>query len=41
MELVPGHTLQTPLPQAEALRISVQIADALEARTRKASSIAI
>src|SRR5450631_2437464 len=30
MELVPGQTLQTPLPQAEALRLAVQIADALE-----------
>src|SRR5229473_3142670 len=25
MELIPGHTLQTPLPQAEALRITIQI----------------
>src|SRR6266446_5754870 len=25
MELVPGQTLQTPLPHAEALRIAVQI----------------
>src|ERR1700688_75203 len=32
MELVPGQTLQTPLPQAEALRIAVQIA---EERVRK------
>jgi eukaryotic-like serine/threonine-protein kinase len=31
MELIPGQTLQTPLPQAEALRIAVQIAEALEA----------
>src|SRR6202795_822225 len=31
MELVPGQILQTPLPQAEALRIAVQIAEALEA----------
>src|SRR6202795_3871022 len=30
MELVPGQTLQTPLPQAEALRIALQIAEALE-----------
>jgi serine/threonine protein kinase len=35
MELVPGHTLQTPLPQAEALRIAVQIAEALEAAHEK------
>lgn len=31
MELVPGQTLQTPLPLPEALRIAVQIAEALEA----------
>src|SRR6202022_2686164 len=31
MELVPGHTPQTPLLRAEALRIAVQIAEALEA----------
>lgn len=35
MELVPGQTLQTPLPQAEALRIAVQIAEALEAAHEK------
>jgi serine/threonine-protein kinase len=35
MELVPGHTLQTPLPQAEARRIGVQIAEALEAAHEK------
>jgi serine/threonine protein kinase len=31
MELVPGQTLHIPLPQAEALRIALQIAEALEA----------
>src|SRR5450755_779891 len=31
MELVPGHTLQAPLPLDAALRIAAQIADALEA----------
>src|SRR5689334_21493032 len=31
MELIPGHTLQGPLPLDETLRIAVQIADALEA----------
>src|ERR1700719_452667 len=35
MELVPGQTLQTPLPQPEALRIAVQIAEALEAAHEK------
>jgi len=30
MELIPGQTLQTPLPQAESLRIALQIAEALE-----------
>ena len=35
MELVPGETLQTPLPRAEALRIAVQIAEALEAAHEK------
>src|SRR6202040_4067820 len=35
MELVPGETLKTPLPQAEALRIAVQIAEALEAAHEK------
>src|SRR5450631_3768853 len=35
MELVPGHNLQTPLPQAEALRLAVQIVDALEAAHEK------
>src|SRR5512141_18585 len=29
MELVPGHTLEVPLPLNEALRIAAQIADAL------------
>src|SRR6202162_3951122 len=35
MELVPGQTLQTPLPQAQTLRIAVQIAEALEAAHEK------
>jgi eukaryotic-like serine/threonine-protein kinase len=35
MELVPGQTLQTPLPQMQALRIAVQIAEALEAAHEK------
>jgi serine/threonine protein kinase len=40
MELVPGQTLQGPLPLEGALRIAGQIAEALEAATTKASSIA-
>lgn len=35
MELVPGQTLQTPLPQSQALCIAVQIAEALEAAHEK------
>jgi hypothetical protein len=35
MELVPGQTLKTPLPLAEALRIALQIAEALEAAHEK------
>src|SRR6202158_2486298 len=31
MELVPGHTLEGPLPLREALRIAGQVAEALEA----------
>ena len=41
MELVSGQTLKGPLPQAEALRIAVQIAEGLEAAHRRASFIAI
>jgi serine/threonine protein kinase len=35
MELVPGQTLQSPLPQDQAQRIAVQIAEALEAAHEK------
>src|SRR4051812_8112055 len=35
MELVHGQTLQAPLPPTEALRIAVQIAEALEAAHEK------
>jgi len=35
MELVPGQTLQTPLPQAQALGIAVQITEALDAAHEK------
>jgi eukaryotic-like serine/threonine-protein kinase len=41
MELVDGATLPSPLPLNDALRVAVQIAEALEAAHDKGSRIAI
>jgi len=41
MEFVDGAPIAGPLPLADVLRYGIQICDALEARTRSPSSIAI